>query len=230
MADLGDFAGQAAPVARDLNKSGNDVSRLIKALGPFSTASTTALTTLGDALETGRPAVLRTRPLIQDLASFAAEGRPLSEDLDLLTASLDDTGAIERALDFVFFSMTSINGFDEVGHYLRAALGVNLCTPYAARPAPGCTANFTTTRAVGSAASNKPDTSARIAKDPVEGAGSKGSVPPTGEVLGGILGTSEGSQEGRQNAQRIRRSAQRGSPAFKGSDEPMLEYLLGSDR
>ena len=67
MADLGGFAGQAAPVARDLNKSGNDVSRLIQALGPFSTASTTALTTLGDALETGRPALIRTRPLIQDL-------------------------------------------------------------------------------------------------------------------------------------------------------------------
>jgi ABC-type transporter Mla subunit MlaD len=230
MADLGDFAGQAAPVARSLNRSGDDVSRLIRALGPFSTASTASLTSLGDAAETGRPALIRTRPLIRDLASFAAEGRPLSVNLDRLTKSLDETGGIERALDFVFFSMTSINGFDEVGHYLRAALGVNLCTPYAPRPAPGCTANFTTTRAVGAAASNKPDTSARIAKEPAEtGAASEGSVPPTGEVLGGILGITEGSGEGRRNAQSIRRRAENRSPALKGSEEPMLEYLLGSD-
>ena len=33
MADLGGFAGQAAPVARDLNRSGEDVSRLIQRAG-----------------------------------------------------------------------------------------------------------------------------------------------------------------------------------------------------
>jgi len=228
MADLGGFAGQAAPVARSLNESGDDVSRLIRALGPFSSASTDSLTSLGDAAETGRPALIRTRPLIRDLASFASEGRPLATNLDRLTKSVDETGGIERAADFIFFSMTAINGFDEIGHYLRAALGVNLCTSYAPRPAPGCNANFTDTRATGAAASQKPDTSARIARDPAEP--SKGSVPPTGEVLGGILGKSGGSDEGRRNAERIRRNAQGRSPALQNSDEPMLEYLLGSDR
>lgn len=227
MADLGGFAGQAGPVARDLRRSGADVSRLIRALGPFSAASTTSLTSLGEAAETGRPALMRTRPLIRDLAAFGREGRPLSRDLDRLTRSLDKTGAIERALDFVYFSMTAINGFDEVGHYLRAALNVNLCTPFASEPAAGCNANFTDTRAVSAGASSRPDTSARIAAEPSEtGSGSQGSVPPTGEVLGGILGTSGGAAaEGRRNAERIRRQAQRRSPAL-GSD-PALEYLLG---
>jgi ABC-type transporter Mla subunit MlaD len=227
MADLGDFAGQAAPVARDLNKSGDDVSRLIRALGPFSTASTASLTSLGDAAETGRPALIRTRPLIQDLGSFAKQGKPLSKDLAGLLTSLDKTGGIELALDFIFYSTTSINGFDDIGHYLRAALGVNLCTPYAATPAPGCNANFTATRAT-SSASTTPSTKAQIAAQPSKTDASKGSVPPTGEVLGGILGTSDQSSEGRRNAQRIGRESLRGSPALRGSAEPMLEYLLGS--
>ena len=231
MADLGGFAGQAAPVARDLNRSGNDVSRLIQELGPFSADSTTALTSLGDALETGRPALLRTRPLIRDLGSFATQARPLSRDLDELLTSFDETGGIEHAMNFIFFSMTAINGFDEVGHYLRAALNANLCSTYAATPTPGCSANFTATRATGSAA-KKPDTSARIARDPAEtGANGGGSVSPTGQVLGGILGTGgpEG-EEGRRNAARVRRQAAGRSPALQGNDEPMLEFLLGNDR
>jgi hypothetical protein len=206
------------------------VSRLIRELGPFSTASTTALTSLGDALETGRPALLRTRPLIQDLGRFATDARPLSVNLAKLLNSVDKTGGIERALDFVFFSMTAINGFDEIGHYLRAALVVNLCTPYTAEPAGGCNANFTETRAVSSGASAKPETEARIASEPAEtGARSEGSVPPTGNIIPGILGQVD-SEEGRKNADRIRRGASGRSPALQSEDEPLLEYLLGDDQ
>ncbi len=56
-------------------------------------------------------------------------------------------------------------------------------------------------------------------------------MPPTGEVLGGILGASgPDADEGRRNAKRIRREAQGRSPALQGAEEPMLEYLLGDDR
>ncbi len=53
-------------------------------------------------------------------------------------------------------------------------------------------------------------------------------MPPTGEVLGGILGDRRGLRR-RAAATRSASAAdaQRGSPAFEGSDEPMLEYLLG---
>ncbi len=230
MADLGGFAAQAAPVARDLNASGEDVSRMIRELGPFSTASTGALTSLGDALETGRPALLRTRPLIQDLGRFATQARPLSVNLAKLLNSVDKTGGIEQALDFVFYSMTAINGFDDIGHYLRAALVVNLCTPYTAEPAGGCNANFTVTKATSSGASAKPDTKSRLAKEPAEtGAKSEGSVPPTGNIVGGILGQAD-SEEGRKNARRIGEGASGLSPALKGNDDPLLEYLLGDDK
>ncbi len=168
MADLGSFAGQAAPVARNLNASGRDVSRLIRALGPFSTASTTSLTSLGDALETGRPALLRTRPLIQDLGDFAVQAKPLSSDLAALLESFDETDGIESLLNFVYFSMTAVNGFDDIGHYLRASLNINLCTPYAFEPASGCNANFTDTRVVGSSAAAKREARAQIAKEPPE--------------------------------------------------------------
>jgi hypothetical protein len=56
--------------------------------------------------------------------------------------SLRDTGGIERAMDYLFFQMTSINGFDSAGHYLRAGLLLNTCSTYAVEKTIGCEAKF----------------------------------------------------------------------------------------
>jgi hypothetical protein len=56
--------------------------------------------------------------------------------------SLRDTGGIERAMDYIFFQVAAVNGFDSVSHYLRAGLIVNTCTQYALTNAPDCSANF----------------------------------------------------------------------------------------
>ena len=209
MADLGGFAGQAAPVARDLNASGTDVSRLIRALGPFSTAATPALASLGrgagdrtagaDPHSAADPGPRRLR---------AARRKPLSTDLDKLTTSLDKTGGIERLVDFLFFSMLAINGFDGIGHYLRAALSVNLCTPYATEPRAGLQLELHRPQAHGVRRSREAATpSARIAaaaeRDRRE---SDGSVPPTGERAGRHPGHSDGL-DGRGPAQRRSGSA-----------------------
>jgi hypothetical protein len=151
MADLEGFAAQGAPIARDLRVAGPDVSRLIAQVGPFSSAATPSLVSLGDAAVSGRPALLRSRPLIRDLGGFAREARPLSTDLDRFTASFDRTGGIERLVDYLFFQTLAVNGFDGIGHYLRAGLLVNLCSQYTTRPAAGCNSNFTGTRATGAA-------------------------------------------------------------------------------
>jgi len=145
MADLNGFAGQATPVMRDLNLAGADISRLLEDLGPFSEGARVSLESLGEATESGRPALIRTRPLIRDLAGFADEARPVSTNLDRLTASLDATGGIERLMEFIYFSTLSVNGFDEISHYLRAATLVNTCSGYALTATPACDAHYTDT-------------------------------------------------------------------------------------
>ena len=45
-------------------------------------------------------------------------------------------------MDYIFYQMAAINGFDEFGHYLRASLLLNLCSTYATVPDPACAANF----------------------------------------------------------------------------------------
>lgn len=140
---LGDFADQTTPVLTDLHTAAPDLNRFITALGPFSSAATTSVVSLGKALVIGRPAIVKSLPLVRQLATFAKNALPVGKNLAALTRSFDKTGGIERLMDYIFFQVTAINGFDGVSHYLRAGLMANLCSAYATQPAGGCNSNFT---------------------------------------------------------------------------------------
>jgi virulence factor Mce-like protein len=225
MADLEGFADQGAPLARDLRIAAPDLSRLIEEIGPFSSAATPSLVSLGQATVTGRPALIETRPLIQDLGDFARQAKPLSTNLDKFTASFDRTGGIERLVDYLFFQTLAINGFDGIGHYLRAGLSVNLCALYATTPASGCNANFTQTQA--SAAGN--DLGPALADLPKLGASGdspSGSVPAGGGPEAEALDEQVAAQ-GERNIDQIRERAGGPSPGLDGVSDPLLDYLLG---
>jgi phospholipid/cholesterol/gamma-HCH transport system substrate-binding protein len=226
MADLEGFADEGTPVARDLRLAGPDLSRLIAQIGPFSSAATPSLVSLGQATATGRPALIETRPLIQDIGDFARQAKPLSTDLDAFTASFDKTGGIERLADYLFFQALAINGFDGIGHYLRAGLSVNLCALYTIAPAGGCNANFTQTRAT-AAADDLGPALADFSKPSEQGAGeTAGDVPPGGTPEARRL-TDRLTAEGERNLDRIREQAARPSPGLDGVADPLLDYLLG---
>jgi ABC-type transporter Mla subunit MlaD len=223
MGELEGFTDQATPVTRDLGNAAPGLNRFIRQLGPFSTASRPAIRSLGKALVAGRPALLRTHPLIRRLVRIGRVARPLSVNLNQVTRSLDRTGAINRVMDYLFFQMTAVNGYDSLGHYLRAALIANSCSVYATIPTPGCQANF-----VKSTGSSAPS----LASTPKRSRTSAGSVAPTGSVLDGLLGQGEDpatARERKRNIRRIRRQASRPSPGL-GRGEPMLDYLLGGDQ
>jgi virulence factor Mce-like protein len=226
MADLERFADQGTPLLRDLGAAAPDLARLIEGQGTLADASRVAFPSLGDALEQGRPALVGARPLIRDLGRLGEELEPTSADLDELTKSLDETGATERINDFNFYAALSTNGFDEVGHYLRAGLANNLCTTYTTQPFSNCLAKFSNP----GAAAASDTTEARNATAP-KGKGG-GSVPPSGTLLRELIGPGASSGRARErelNLEALRRRDARGrSPALQG-EEPMLEYLLGEE-
>jgi phospholipid/cholesterol/gamma-HCH transport system substrate-binding protein len=144
MVRLGALSDEMTPVFSDLGDVAPDINRLVEALGPFAEAGIPAFESLGEAAETGTPAVIAARPVIGDLRRLAGALRPVGSNLSAVLRSLDRSGGIERAMDYVFYQAAAINGFDSVGHYLRAGLLVNQCSTYSIERVFGCSANFGT--------------------------------------------------------------------------------------
>jgi ABC-type transporter Mla subunit MlaD len=142
MQQLGDLADQMTPVLTDLGANATDINTFIRQLGPFSQAGIPALRSLGDTSVTGRQALLAAKPITQDLATFSKTAKPLTENLDSLLTSLRTTGGIERFMDFLYYQAAATNGYDTLGHYLRAVFVLTQCTTYATAKTPGCSANF----------------------------------------------------------------------------------------
>lgn len=142
MRRLGGLAGQATPVLADLGDEAPAINRFVRELGPFSEAGIPAFESLGDAADVGRPALVKARGVTQDLRAFASTSKPLSNNLAALTSSLKSSGGIERLMDYIFFQVTAINGYDSVGHYLRAGLLLNQCSSYAITFSASCSSKF----------------------------------------------------------------------------------------
>lgn len=152
MERLGSLADESTPVLNDLGARAEDINNVVRRLGPFSQAAIPAIDSLGEAAKTGTPAVTDARPVIADLRSLASSIKPVGTNLREVLESFRDTEGIQRLMDYIFFQVTAINGYDAVGHYLRAGLLVNACTTYAIAPVPGCSANYPKTTATASAA------------------------------------------------------------------------------
>ena len=229
MADLEGLADQGTPLLADLRSAAPDMDRLIRGLGTLSEAGRGSFPSLGAALERGRPALIRARPLIKDLGRLGRQAGPATRSLDELTASLRRTEGIERINDFLYYLALNTNGFDSVGHYLRAGLVTNTCSSYFTEPAGGCNGNFYDPFSGPASASLAPR-NAPFDEKGAQGAGG-GSVAPQGSVLGSLLGPAPDpslAREREDGLERLRRRAEGQSPAL-GAEEPVLEYLLGGE-
>jgi phospholipid/cholesterol/gamma-HCH transport system substrate-binding protein len=139
---LSGLSDEMTPVLQDLHAQAPAINRLIEQLGPFSEAGRPAIRSLGQASQVGIPAVRAFNPIVNQLNEFTRAAAPVAANLSGILQSFQQTGGVERLMDYIFFQVAAINGFDSVGHYLRAALLVNLCSSYATSPTSGCAANF----------------------------------------------------------------------------------------
>ncbi len=142
MVRIGQLADQTTPVFANLGAAAPAIDRATQQLAPFSRAATPFFQSLGRTAQVGTPAVRAAQPLIGTLQALGAQSTPFGRDLAALLTSAQKTGGIESLMDFVFLAAAATNGYDTLGHYLRAALVVNQCSTYSVVPTSGCTANF----------------------------------------------------------------------------------------
>jgi phospholipid/cholesterol/gamma-HCH transport system substrate-binding protein len=142
MQRLGGLAGQMTPVLADLHDQAPSINRFVEQLGPFSKAGTPALQSLGDTADVARPALVKSKPIIEQTGQLATVAKPVANNLSDLTTSLRDTGGIEQLMDWIYYQVAAVNGYDEEGHYLRAGLILNQCSAYAISFSAACSSKF----------------------------------------------------------------------------------------
>jgi virulence factor Mce-like protein len=142
MERLGGLSDQMTPVLADLGAQAPAINRFIKELGPFAQAGIPAFPFFSPASAAPGPALTKSKPIITDVGRLASTSKPLTNNLAALLTSLNDTGGIERLMDYLFYQVAAINGFDADGHYLRAGLILNACSQYAIAASPDCLATF----------------------------------------------------------------------------------------
>jgi phospholipid/cholesterol/gamma-HCH transport system substrate-binding protein len=152
MRRIGALSDEATPVFADLGAQAPNINRMIQELGPFSEAGIPAVESLGEASKIGTPAMRDLLPITKDLRRFAKVAVPVGKTAAEVLESFKKGRGVERALDYAFYQVAAINGFDSIGHYLRARLILNTCSRYYTRAVDGCRAHFAASQQASSSA------------------------------------------------------------------------------
>ncbi len=143
---LGTFAGDAEPVFRTLRPAANDISQFTTSTKPFAEATETSLTSLGRATRTAGPDLVASRPIIQKLGRQARTGEEPFTDLEFFLGSTRKADGFRNLMLFFYNTASSLNGFDQYGHYQRTNLIITGCTEYKLAIFSNCGATWTSTR------------------------------------------------------------------------------------
>jgi ABC-type transporter Mla subunit MlaD len=146
MAALGEAAVEQRPVLVDLSAAAPDLERFLDNSGEFAEVARPAVRALGEAAPVGREAVRAALPNTRELRRYAEPTTDLAPNLRI---TLEDFANPERAVEpdprspggrgysgleavlrYIFSQSLTINGFDEFGHMVRAAVFTDDCSPY----------------------------------------------------------------------------------------------------
>jgi ABC-type transporter Mla subunit MlaD len=143
MVSLGRLADQGTPLMASLGQSASALGRQFENLTPFAKAARPALIALGKSSQKSQAPLVASIPLAKRLNNLGTQAVPAAKKLDTLTASLNQTGAIEQLMSLLYEGVSAANSFDANGHIVRVEPLVGQCTTYVIKPVLGCSANFT---------------------------------------------------------------------------------------
>jgi phospholipid/cholesterol/gamma-HCH transport system substrate-binding protein len=131
MERLTKLAEQTTPAFENLKIAAPGLNKAFTNLPAFSNSTTKFFTSLGATSKISGPALTSIQPLLGRLAKLGKEGKPFAFNASELLTSLRSSGGLERILDFIFLGAGAANGYDSLGHFLRAEAVGNGCLTYA---------------------------------------------------------------------------------------------------
>lgn len=139
---FGALADQMGPAIATLGARADTINETTERLGPLTEAATPALKTFGEVATKGRETFPKLDPLLDDLNALAKPLRPLAIDLGRLSKSFDETDGIEHLMRFIYNYTSSVNGRDQLGHYIRSGLQAAACLDRTSAGGNGCESTF----------------------------------------------------------------------------------------
>lgn len=169
MERIGRFADQTTPVFNDLKVAAPGIDKAFTSLPAFSQSSIKFFKNFGQTAKVSGPALTAIQPLLAQLGKLGREAKPFAFNASELLTSLRDTGGLERLLDFIFLGAGAANGYDGLGHFLRAEVVGTVCLSYAVATSSACSnAKLFSTGSSGSvataSAARNSDTSVTMAR------------------------------------------------------------------
>ena len=139
MERLGRFAEQTTPTLTDLGIAAPGINKLFESTAPFSKSFEGFLRAVGKNAKNTASALRAVEPLLALAKGLGKNAKPFASNFSGLFTSLKTTGGLERLLDFIYLGTGSVNGYDALGHFLRAeAVASAGCIGYAIAPNPTC--------------------------------------------------------------------------------------------
>ncbi len=139
MERLGRFADQTTPTLEDFGIAAPGINKLFESTAPFSKSFEGFLGTLGKNAKKTASALTAVEPLLAQAKGLGKNAKPFATNFSGLLTSLKSTGGLERLLDFIYLGAGSVNGYDALGHFLRAEIVASAgCIGYAIVTNPSC--------------------------------------------------------------------------------------------
>jgi len=136
------FSAQTIPVFQDLGVAAPGVNKTFENLPAFSNSSTQFFQSLGNASKGIESGLVATQPLLSRFEALGKAATPFASNFSSLLTSVRSTGGLERLLDLIFLGANNANGYNALGHFVRADGVGKLCAFYKTVPVPECNANF----------------------------------------------------------------------------------------
>ncbi len=164
---FGQLSEQTTPVFTDLGVAAPGLNKAFENIPALADSSTQFFESLGRTGKKIGPELVGTEPLLHSLQALGSTGKPFASSLSELLTSVRSTGGLERVLDFVFLGTNAANGYNSLGHFLRAVFVAKTCNAYKTEPQSGCSANFaggSSSAAQASSVSGQGSTSLAVAR------------------------------------------------------------------
>ena len=136
------LSDQTTPVFEDLGVAAPGIDKTFENIPAFSKSSTQFFQTLGQASKGIESGLVASQPLLDRFEELGKYAKPFASNFAGLLTSVRSTGGLERLLDLIFLGANNANGYNTLGHFVRAVGVGKVCAFYKTVRVTECNANF----------------------------------------------------------------------------------------